>query len=306
MKSIAFLFPGQGSQFEGMGADLASEFPAAKERFAQADSILGWRILDLKKSKKPPSLDITLYTQPAVYVVSCVIAEQLLKAGIIPTATAGHSAGEYAALTAVGAWDFATGLRVIAKRAGLMHESKSPGAMAAVLGLQPDTVREVCESYQDGFVAAANYNSPKQTVITGEVDAVKSIANLLKEKGAKRVVPLPVSGAFHSPLMKNAQTEFRKFMKGIYIQKPAVAWVSNNTAQPESKPETIKERLIEQFCSPVRWVETMQWMESYKELVLEAGPGSVLCGLTKACCTTLTCKKTSTLEGINEVLKQDG
>lgn len=302
--NTAFLFPGQGSQYEGMGNDLAQSSFHALQRFQQAQDIIGWDVLSLKKTDGVPSLDITIYTQPAIYTVSCATAEYLAENGIKPAAVAGHSAGEFAALTAAGAWDFETGLNVIAQRACLMHKMAGRGAMAAVLGLDADTIRDVCESYSGGIVAVANYNSPKQTVITGEVAAVEEVTPMLKEKGARRIINLPVSGAFHSPLMEKAQNEFRYFMQGVEIQEPTVPWISNNNAQLESNPERIKNLLIEQFCSSVRWVETMEWMKNNTDRAIEVGPGEVLCGLAKACCENYTCKPASTLENINEIVNE--
>lgn len=301
--SKAFLFPGQGSQYEGMGNDLAGESAAALQRYKQAEDILGWDILELKNTDSVPSLDITIYTQPAVYVVSCTTAEYLIKNGVQPSAVAGHSAGEFAALTVAGAWDFETGLNVISQRACLMHKMAGPGVMAAVLGLDPDSIRETCDAFEGGIVRVANYNSPKQTVITGESDAIDEVTPILKEKGARRVVKLPVSGAFHSPLMEKAQSEFRRFMDSIELREPKVQWISNNTAQPESDPVRIKELLIEQFCSSVRWVETMNWMKQQTNQAVEVGPGEVLCGLAKACADEYICLPTSTLENIKEIVE---
>jgi [acyl-carrier-protein] S-malonyltransferase len=301
--NTAFLFPGQGSQFEGMGCDVAKESLNALQRFKQADDQLGWDILELKKTGSVPSLDITIYTQPAVYVVSCVTSEYLAENGVKPSAVAGHSAGEFAALTTAGAWDFETGLNVISQRACLMHKMAGPGAMAAVLGLDADAIRETCEAFEGGLVSVANYNSPKQTVITGEAAAIEEVIPLLKEKGARRVMKLPVSGAFHSPLMKKAQDEFRRFMENIEIKEPNVAWISNNTAQPESDPARIKELLIGQFCSSVRWVESMDWMKQNTDRAVEVGPGEVLCGLSKACLEDYACQSTSTVENIKEIVK---
>lgn len=303
--STAFLFPGQGSQAEGMGSDLANESFHAMQRFKQADEMLGWDILELKKTDTVPSLDITIYTQPAIYVVSCVTAEFLVENGVKPSAVTGHSAGEFAALTAAGAWDFETGLNVISQRACLMHKMAGPGAMAAVLGLDPDIIRETCETFERGLVRVANYNSPKQTVITGESAAIEEISPVLKEKGARRVMKLPVSGAFHSPLMEKAQAEFRRFMENIEIKEPQIAWVSNNTAQPESDPARIKELLVDQFCSSVRWVESMNWMKEHTDEAVEVGPGEVLCGLAKACVDEYPCRPTSTLENMKEIIKTD-
>ncbi len=303
MSSTAFLFPGQGSQFEGMGADMAEASVAFLRRCKQAEDLLGWDVLSLKKTDGIPSLDITIFTQPAIYIISCATADDLIANGIQPAAVAGHSAGEFAALTAAGAWDFETGLNVISQRACLMHKLAGMGAMAAVLGLEPQSIRDVCVAYTEGQVSVANYNSPKQTVITGEKDAVEAVTPILKDKGARRIVPLPVSGAFHSPLMQKARDEFWSFMQSIEVKEPSVPWVSNNTAQPESDPAKIKELLAAQFTSSVQWIETMKWMEKHTDQALEVGPGEVLCGLAKACCDDYICRPTSTIENMKAVLE---
>ena len=293
--TIAFLYPGQGSQCAGMGADLVNLSAAVPDLFRRAGEVLGWPVI---YPPPPVSLDLTLYTQPAIYTVSAAMTEVLREWGIEPAAAAGHSAGEYAALYAAGAWDFETGLRVIAERARLMHETKETGAMAAVLGLAPDVVEEVCAHYDSGTVGVANFNSPKQTVISGRCDAVEGVAPRLKERGARRVIPLAVSGAFHSPLMREAQDAFRVFLDSIPLESPRLTWISNHHARPERSPDGIRRRLVEQFCSPVRWIETMAFLEGLVTEAVEVGPGEVLCGLAKSCCATLECKKTSSAEGL--------
>ncbi len=309
MKSVVFLFPGQGSQRSGMGLDFIEAYPSARERYEQAEAILGWSVEDLAKSDnaaKPEgadNLNVTLYTQPSLYTLSCVIAEVLAEAGVEPSLTAGHSAGEFAALTAAGAWDFETGLRVIAERARLMHETAKPGAMAAVLGMNPDALEAACAAWSDGVVRIANFNSPKQTVITGDREAVKAIGPVLKEQGARRVVPLKVSGAFHSPLMEEAQQSFAEYMKDVKINDPRIPWVSNNTAEKVSDAETVRAHLVNQFCEPVRWMQSMASIESECGTAVETGPGEVLKGLAKACCGDLTCLSTDTVDGLKAAVE---
>lgn len=304
MKRTAFLFPGQGSQHEGMGLDFSASFDSAKNLYQRAQSLLGWSILDLSQPDKKDDLNVTLFTQPAIYTLSCIIANRLHEAGVNPTLTAGHSAGEFAALTAAGAWDFETGLMVIAERARLMHETATPGAMAAVLGLSPEEVQSACLEWKNGIVCAANYNSPKQTVITGEPDAVAGIVPVLKEKGAKRVIPLKVSGAFHSPLMKEAQVKFNEFLKDIPINNLTIPWISNNTGRPVQDATVVRELLVKQFCEPVRWIDTMIYVVGHCDISIEIGPGEVLKGLAKACCPDLTCMSTDSVEMLANTLKE--
>jgi len=306
MAKIAFLFPGQGSQFEGMGLDFIESFPLAKERYEEARAILGWSVADISKPENKEKLAVTCYTQPALYTLSCVIDEILKEKGITPVLTAGHSAGEYAALTSAGAWDFATGLKVIAERARLMHESRIPGGMAAVLGMDVTTLEEACAQSEKGLVKIANYNSPKQIVITGEKEAVEAIAPVLKEKGAKRVLPLPVSGAFHSPLMQESQGQFEEFLQSVEIHDPSVQWVSNNTAEVVNDANTVKSHLVKQFCDPVQWIQSMRMIEQLCDKAIETGAGKVLQGLTRQNCDSLDCDETSTVDNTEKVIEKHG
>lgn len=303
MENIAFLFPGQGSQREGMGIDLFENISFARERFAQAEAILGWSVEDLCRSNPENRLGVTLYTQPALYTVCAVMAETLMTDGLEPICVAGHSAGEYAALTAAKAWDFQTGLRVIAERARLMHEMSQKGAMAAVLGLDPNVIAVACASWTDGIVAPANFNSPKQTVITGEKQAVLAISPILKEMGAKRVVPLAVSGAFHSPLMREARALFEEFLADVPLSEPKANFVSNNTGAIENDVELIRRQLVGQFCEPVRWVDCMKTLASRCDAAMEIGPGNVLTGLARQCEPELTCYSTDSIEGMDQIKK---
>lgn len=300
MNKVAFLFPGQGSQRSEMGFDLIEESGAAKARFEEAEAILGWSVSELCQPDNNKKLNNTLYTQPALYTVGCVFAERIQEEGVSPALVAGHSAGEYAALTTAGLWDFATGLRVIAERARLMSTVDTPGSMAAVLGLDPDTIADICSASPAGLVQIANYNSPKQTVISGETSAVETIGPILKEAGARRVVPLPVSGAFHSPLMKSAQETFAEFMKTIEVNELACGFVSNNTGNQETDPLTIRDHLVRQFCECVRWIDCMKTIADLCPVAIESGPGSVLTGLAKQCTPDLPCFETDTLDGIRE------
>ncbi|MDP8245743.1 MAG: ACP S-malonyltransferase [Candidatus Hinthialibacter antarcticus] len=301
MTKIAFLFPGQGSQKPGMGLDWFDASEIARNRSQQAEAALGWSVTDLWKPENESQLATTKFTQPALYTLSAILTDALKEKGVEPALTAGHSAGEFAALYAAGAWDFETGLRVIAERARLMHELAAPGAMAAVLGMQPEDIQSICDEWTDGIVQAANFNSPKQTVITGEKAAIEAISPVLKEKGARRVVQLPVSGAFHSPLMKDAQTQFRTFLQDIEIKVPSVIWVSNNTAQQQAFASDIRDQLVKQFCEPVRWVQSMDVIFAQSETGLEVGPGEVLCGLAKQCNRDWPCNPCGTIEEFSQV-----
>ncbi len=301
-QAIAFLFSGQGSHSKGMGLDIVRETPIGRDLCERANHVLEWSFEELVVSDDDQfSLKRTLYAQPAIYTLSYMIYMILNDAGLKPALTAGHSAGEYAALTAAGAWNFETGLNVIAERARLMSQVKNAGTMAAVIGLDPHIIEEVCKNVNDGIVVVANYNSPKQTVISGEVEAIEKITPVLKEHKARRVLPLDVSGAFHSPLMKESQHSFNAFMQTIELQNPGIPWISNNTAEPVMEPETIREHLVRQFCEPVRWNQLMLHVERECEEAVESGPGNVLKGLTKACCDELSCLSTGTLEEIEKV-----
>lgn len=300
------MFPGQGSQTPGMGLDFITHSTPANERYVQAVSILGWSVIDLSKPEGVETINQTLYTQPALYTHSCVIAEHLENHGIRPMIVAGHSAGEYAALTCAGAWDFSTGLRVIAERARLMHTLAAPGAMAAVLGMSAADLEAALAEWKQGAVDIANFNSPKQIVISGDVKAVSAVAPFLKERGAKRVLPLPVSGAFHSPLMKEAQDQFRLFMRSIEIHELKIPWISNNTATVVTDPETIREHLIRQFCESVRWTDTVALIVRDCEEAIEVGSGKVLQGLVKAYQDDFPCYATSSYEQTQKVIEEHG
>ncbi|MEW6234789.1 MAG: ACP S-malonyltransferase [Candidatus Omnitrophota bacterium] len=303
---IAFLFPGQGSQTAGMGLDLIETSALASQRYRQAEDILGWSVEALSRPAGGGNLNLTLYTQPALYVHSCVLAEILMEAGLEPAITAGHSAGEYPALTVNGAWDFATGLKVIAERARLMHESKKEGSMAAVLGMSGEEISDFCSSWKDGILSVAGLNSPKQTVITGEKAAVEKAAPLLKNRGAKKVIPIAVSAAFHSALMQEAQSQFAEFLQAIEIKPPRIPLASNNTGQPVTDPEIIRVHLIKQFCEPVRWIDCMNAVSYVCSSAIEVGPGKVLCGLAKAIREDFPCHSASSWDGVRKVIEDYG
>jgi [acyl-carrier-protein] S-malonyltransferase len=290
--TTAFLFPGQGSQNVGMGADL-TRFPAAQARFDEADEVLGFSLSDLMfgrgldADEAAERLKQTEITQPALYVHSLAAAAVLEGEGLGPDMAAGHSLGEYSALAASGACSFADGLRIVRTRGLLMAKAGDgrPGTMAAVLGLDDDVVERVCAEASDageGVVVAANYNAPGQVVISGDPGAVDRAIEGAKAAGARRALPLPVSGAFHSPLMEEARAELGAALQGIDWQTPRCPVYLNVTAQPTTDPAEIRARLLEQLTSPVRWSQTLQAMQAGGAArFVEVGTGNVLSGLAK-------------------------
>ena len=278
----AFVFPGQGSQFQGMGKDLADEYQQAADLFEQANDILGFPLTDIMFSGSPEDLRQTRVTQPAIFTHSMAI-RAVLGSDFSPQMVAGHSLGEFSALTATGALSFDDGLRLVAKRAQAMQDAcnQSQGTMAAVLALDDEVVEEVCVNI-DGIVVAANYNCPEQLVISGEVPAVEAACEQLKEKGAKRALLLPVGGAFHSPLMEPAREQLADAIRQTSFVKPSCPIYQNVTAHPTLDTEVIKDNLIAQLTGPVRWTQTIRAMrdEGVTHFV-ECGPGKVLQGLIR-------------------------
>jgi len=285
---IAFLFPGQGSQAPGMGADLYERFPEAKAVFEEADAVLGFSLTKLMFADGEGAADAlraTEITQPALYTHSLAADAVLRAQGLRPDVAAGHSLGEWSALAAVGAVSFADGLRAVRTRGEWMAKAGEvrPGAMAAVLGMDAAALEAVCEtasSMGTGVVVPANYNDPGQIVISGDGEAVERASALATEAGARRVVPLPVSGAFHSPLMAYARDGLAEALADLEIQTPSCPVVLNVTAKASSDPDEIRTRLLEQLTAPVRWAQSMEAMQG-TERFLEVGSGKVLSGLVK-------------------------
>ena len=290
---IAFLFPGQGSQYVGMGADLYDRFPEAAALIDEAD-----RHLDVPLKARMfgdggdaeaerAALTQTDVTQPALYVHSLAAFAVLETRGLAPDMTAGHSLGEYSALAAAGALDFLDGLRLVRLRGQLMARAgdERPGTMAAVLGLDADALERVCEEITDtgeGVVQCANFNAPGQIVISGDTDAVARAGEAAKAAGAKRVVPLPVGGAFHSPLMAYARDGLADALEAAPIRTPRCPVYLNVTARPTTDPDEIRRRLLEQLTAPVRWAQTLEAMRADgAERFVEVGAGNVLAGLVK-------------------------
>ena len=276
-----FFFPGQGSQIVGMGKALCEAFPEANNRFLEANDLLG---IDLKKlcfEGPEEELKKTENTQPALFVVSTIVFEAFVRAGHGKADfAAGHSLGEYSALSAAGAFDFATGVKLVRKRGELMAKAKA-GAMSAIMGCDRSIIEKICAevSTADSVVVPANFNGPDQIVISGNVDAVTKAGEAIKAAGAKRVLPLAVSGAFHSPLMKDAAEEMREVLAGASIFDTKIPVIANVTASPVSTASEIRELLVKQLYSPVRFVESFSAMT--QGIGVEMGSGKVVCGLLK-------------------------
>ena len=275
------MFPGQGAQFVGMGKDLYNQQPLAQEKFNSANRLLGFSITDIMFEGDTEALKETKVTQPAIFLHSVIIYELAKKSN--PDMAAGHSLGEFSALTACGALSFEDGLSLVSKRAQVMQAAcdVTKGTMAAVLALADEVVEQVCRD-MDGVVVAANYNCPGQLVISGAFPAVESACEVLKEKGAKRAMLLPVGGAFHSPLMEPAQEELAKAILETNFNTPSCPIYQNVTGAPTQDADLIKENLIAQLTGPVKWTQTIKQMrEDGASLFTEYGPGKVLQGLVK-------------------------
>ena len=278
----AFVFPGQGAQFPGMGKDLHDMSAAARTRFEEANEVLGFDISSIMFGGTDEALKQTAVTQPAIFLHSVILAE-CLGDTFQPDMVAGHSLGEFSALVAAGSLNFAEGLRLVSARANAMQKAceAQPSTMAAVLGLDNDVVESVCQETQ-GVVVAANYNCPGQLVISGEHPAVEAACTALSEAGARRALMLPVGGAFHSPLMEPARAELAAAIDKADIRTPRCPIYQNVSAEPTSDPGLIRQQLVAQLTAPVRWTQTMETMiaDGAKE-VTEVGPGKVLQGLFK-------------------------
>ena len=283
MSKHAYVFPGQGAQFVGMGKDLYNNFPKAKELFDQANEILGFNITDIIFNGTDEDLKQTKVTQPAVFLHS-VIRAICLGDDFKPEMVAGHSLGEFSALVAAGVLSFEDGLRLVSKRALAMQAAceLQPSTMAAVLGLEDEKVVEVLKSITNEVVVAANFNCPGQLVISGSIAGVEQACEALKNAGAKRALPLKVGGAFHSPLMEPAREELAKAIEETNFSSPKCPIYQNVMAHAVTEPQEIKKNLIAQLTAPVRWTECVRAMISDgATLFTEVGPGTVLQGLVK-------------------------
>jgi [acyl-carrier-protein] S-malonyltransferase len=278
----AFLFPGQGAQFPGMGKDLYEASEEAKALFHQANDILGFNITEIMFGDDAEALKQTQVTQPAIFLHS-VIMSTVMGSSFTPDCVAGHSLGEFSALVSAKAISFESGLKLVHQRALAMQDAcdEVPGTMAAVLGLDDKTIEDVCAKTA-GIVVAANYNCPGQLVISGEIEAIKLACEAMKEAGAKRALPLPVGGAFHSPLMEPARTKLATAIENTEIKNPICPVYQNVAAIGITDAATIKANLIEQLTAPVQWTQSVQQMlEDGANSFVEVGPGKVLQGLVK-------------------------
>lgn len=292
----AFVFPGQGAQFVGMGKDMYENSPLAKEMFDKANDILGFSITEIMFNGTSEELKQTKVTQPAIFLHSVIMAK-ILGADFAPEMTAGHSLGEFSALVSAGALSFEDGLMLVSKRAMAMQKAceKTESTMAAILGLDDKTVEDIC-SQIDGVVVPANYNCTGQLVISGAVDAVDQACEMLKEAGAKRALKLNVGGAFHSPLMEPAKLELEEAINSTEFKNPICPVYQNVDAKPYINADDIKRNLISQLTSPVRWTQTViNMISDGATSFTELGPGAVLCGLVKKVDKEMPCEAKASL-----------
>jgi [acyl-carrier-protein] S-malonyltransferase len=308
MKKVAFLFPGQGSQRPGMGFDAATRSDAAMALFDRASALLGFDLKHLCFEGPEDSLKATDITQPALYTASAATLEVLRGAGIAPFAVAGHSLGEYSALYAAGVIDFETGLRAVRERGLAMAKAgaERPGKMAAIMGLEGPRVAELCAEVSaaaGAVVVAANFNDPTQTVISGDGPAVEAACEKAKAAGARRALLLPVSGAFHSPLVAPAGDRMREVLADSAFAPPACLFINNADVLPLADADQIRASLVRQITSPVRWVETQHALAAAgTELFIEVGSGKVLQGLAKRTVKDIPCFATDKSADIDEAI----
>lgn len=280
--STAYVFPGQGAQFPGMGKDLYENNAEAKALFDKADEVLGFSLSAIMFEGTAEELKETKVTQPAIFTLSVIMAK-LLGEDFKPTMVAGHSLGEFSALTSVGALDFESALKLVSARAMAMQKAceMKPSTMAAILGLTDEQVENICASTA-GVVVAANYNCPGQLVISGEIEAIEAACESAKEAGARRALVLPVGGAFHSPMMEPARAELAAAIEATEFHTPLCPVVQNSVAKAVSDPAEIKQNLIDQLTAPVKWTQSVQQMiASGVTDYVECGPGKTLQGLVK-------------------------
>ncbi|UCG42770.1 MAG: ACP S-malonyltransferase [candidate division WOR-3 bacterium] len=303
MSSIqGLLFPGQGAQFVGMGADLYDKYPQARDVYDRACDVLETDIRKLSFEGPDQTLRQTRYTQPAVLTHSLAVLALLPEQK--PAYAAGHSLGEYSALYAAGALDFDSVMKLVKRRGELMWEEgdRNPGTMAAIIGLSAEEVEQLCQDVE-GIVVPANYNEPTQTVVSGEVPAVEKAAALATERGATKAVTLPVSGAFHSPLLEQSGRSFAGFLDRFKISSPSFPVIANVSGVPVAEPDIIRDALSRQLTSPVRWTETMTFARGAGcTEFLEVGPGRILMGLARRIDRSLKVTPVGTVDQVKALL----
>ena len=304
MTQTALLFPGQGSQSVGMLAELATSYPQIEDTFKQASDVLGYDVWAMVQNGPEETLNDTRYTQPALLTASVALYRVAVANGLQNvTVMAGHSLGEYSALVCAGVIDFRDAVRLVAIRGEAMQNAVAPGvgAMAAVIGLDDDKIAEICQQQAgDEVVTPVNYNSPGQVVIAGHKDAVARAAEALKEAGAKRVLPLPVSVPSHCELMKPAADQLRSTLKDVVFNTPSIAVINNVDVSVNNDAEAVKDALVRQLYYPVRWTETIERVAAMPiEQAFEVGPGKVLTGLNKRITKNFSCIALNSVDAIN-------
>jgi [acyl-carrier-protein] S-malonyltransferase len=301
----AFIFPGQASQYVGMGKDLYDTYDVSRNIFDKANDIMEMDLKDICFNGPEDELKKTFITQPAIFVHSIAVYEVLKSKNILPDSAAGHSLGEYSALTAAGALSFEDGLKLVKRRGELMYEAgtEKPGTMAAIIGMTPEKVYELCENVKEfGIIQPANFNSPGQIALSGDVNAVRKAIDLAKEMGARRAVELVVSGAFHSPLMEAAQEGLKTVLEETEIKDALIPVYSNVEAKPVQDKEKIRDLLYRQLTKPVLWQDLVENMiKDGTESFYEIGPGKVLKGLLKRIDRNVPCFEVGTTENINNL-----
>ena len=307
MVKTAFVFPGQGSQFVGMGKDFYDHVPAARELMEEANHVLGYDLANICFNGPDETLKLTENTQPALLVHSTMALKILRENGIDSVVSAGHSLGEFSALVAAGALSFKDAIRLVRLRGQFMQEAVpvGVGTMAAIIGLPIETLQELCSrvSRESCIVQTANLNSPVQTVIAGHKEAVEKVSEKALEAGAKKAIPLPVSAPFHSALMKPAEINLQKELDQTKFNDLSSPVITNFEAKPITKGRHARSALIKQVCSPVRWSETMQVLvDQGVERVIELGPGKVLSGLIKRFNKNITCYQVGDRESLSQTL----